>query len=167
MSTDWVVMLGNLSGSFVAVQTLLAGFAYLLGLLLVIIALTKFQSLGDSHGSQEKMSVPMAYLLGGVALIFLPSTISVLSNTAFGVGNVLQYIPYDPHSIYNSVGILVQTAGLIWFIRGCILLIHGSEPGAQEGPKGLAFLAAGILAMNFNWTMGLINSIITYLMQLL
>lgn len=168
-NADIVSMIGNLSQSLVPVQTLIAGLGYLIGIFLVITAVTKLKKIGDyrSQGSSgEKMFVPIAYLIGGAALIFLPSALKVLSSTAFGTGNILQYTPYNPYNVYASMKILIQTAGLIWFIRGAVLLVHASEPGVKEGPKGLAFIVAGILAVNFEGTVGAVNFVIEHLMSL-
>jgi hypothetical protein len=166
MNSDLVAMLGNLSRSLSSFDTLLTGLGYLIGIVFMITAMSKFRKIGDaraSSGSQEKLFIPVAYFFGGAALIFLPSMLTTLSDTVFGSSNVLQYIQYNPYSVYNSMGIVVQTAGLIWFIRGCVLLVHGSEPGVQEGPKGLAFVAGGILAMN---TMSALNYIVSHLLDL-
>lgn len=167
--SDLVAMIGNLSRSLSSVEALISGLGYLIGILFMMTGMLKLKKIGDaraSSGSHEKMFVPVAYFLGGAALIFLPSMLSILSNTTFGMGNVLEYIPYNPYSIYNSMGILIQTAGLIWFVRGCVLLVHGSEPGVQEGPKGLAFVAGGILAMNFEYTLAGVNYVVSHLLDL-
>ncbi|MCC5013747.1 MULTISPECIES: type IV secretion protein IcmC [Legionella] len=154
-STDLITMIGNLSRSLFPVQHLLSGGAYLLGIVFFMTAISKLRKIGDhraNSSSQEKMFVPLAYIIGGSALLFLPSTVQNLSNTTFGTGNVLQYANYNPYDIYSSMGLIIQTAGLIWFIRGCVLLVTASEPGVQQGGKGLAFLFAGVLAMNFENT---------------
>jgi hypothetical protein len=167
--SDLVAMIGNLSRSLSSVDTLISGLGYLIGILFMITATLKLKKIGDaraSSSSHEKMFVPVAYFVGGTALIFLPSMLGIVSNTTFGMGNILEYIPYNPYSIYNSMGILIQTAGLIWFVRGCVLLVHGSEPGVQEGPKGLAFVAGGILAMNFEYTLAAVNYVVSHLLDL-
>ena len=61
------------------------------------------------------------------------------------------------------MGILTETAGLIWFVRGCNLLAKSSEPGAKNGAKGLGFLIAGILAMNISSTSQMLNDFFTKL----
>ncbi|KTD65905.1 protein IcmC (DotV)-like protein [Legionella spiritensis] len=162
-SDDLVMMIGNLSRSLFPVQHLISGAAYLVGILFFITAISKLRKIGDARArssSQEKMFVPLAYFLGGAALLFLPSAVGVLSNTTFGVGNILQYTSFNPYDITNSMGLIIQTVGLIWFFRGCVLLVHASEPGVQHGPKGMAFLCAGVLAMNFKVTLSTANSII-------
>ena len=162
-------MIGNLSQSLIPVQELIAAFGYLLSFVLFMYAIAKLKKIGDSRargGSQEKMFVPIAYIVGATALAFLPTAMTVLSNTAFGTGNILQYAQYNPYSIYNAMKVLIQTAGLIWFIRGSLLLIHASEPGVQEGPKGLTFLISGVLAMNFEGTIATLKNALEYLMHL-
>lgn len=167
MSTiDLVTILGNVSQSLLPVQRFLTGGAYLLGILFCISALLKFKSIGDKRAnssSQEKMFVPIMYLTFGAFLLYLPTAISVLANTAFGADNVLTYVKYNKTDIYSAMGVLIRTAGVLWFIRGSVLLAHASEPGTQEGPKGLVFLCAGILSVNFDNTIAAINSIVSHL----
>ena len=164
--TDLTTILGNLSQSLFPVQHLISGFAYVAGILFFSIALFKLHKIGDARAqsaSHEKMIVPIIYMLIGAALIYLPSTIEIMANTAFGPGNILAYGTYNRYDIYSTMGLLIQTAGLIWFVRGTILITQATHPGAKkEGSKGLVFILAGILAMNFNNTVSIINSIINY-----
>ena len=166
MSAEIITMIGNLSQSLVPVQALLSGIGYLVGVFMMITAIGKLKKVGGGGGSQEKMFVPIAYFLGGSALIFLPTALSVLSNTAFGTSSILAYTQFRPYNIYSAMKVVIQTAGLLWFLRGCILLVHSSEAGAQEGPKGLTFLFAGILAMNFEGTIGILNYTLNHLMSI-
>ncbi|RUR20037.1 type IV secretion protein IcmC [Legionella sp. km535] len=159
-TVDLITILGNFSQSLYPVQRLITGGAYLLGILFVMKAIGKFKKIGDHRAqssSQEKMYTPLMYLAFGAALIYIPTVIHTMANTAFGVGNVLTYSPPPTPNIYSSMGLIIRTAGVIWFIRGCVLIIHASEPGTQEGPKGLAFIIAGIFAMNFDNTIAMIN----------
>ena len=125
----------------------------------------KFKN-ASSPSSGEGLFGPVAFFLGGAALIFLPSMLGALSTTAFGNSNILQYIQFDPFSVYNSMGIIIQTAGLIWFVRGCVLLVYSSEPGEEHGPKGLVFIVAGVFAMNFAGTVGVLNYLVSHLFSL-
>ncbi|MCP0914054.1 MULTISPECIES: type IV secretion protein IcmC [Legionella] len=169
MNADIVKMIGNISQALLHVQALVTGLAYLIGLLFVIVALKKLRKIGDARansGSHEKIFVPLAYFLGGAVFIFLPTALIALSRTAFGPTNILGYTKYDPYNIYNAMKVVIQTAGLIWFVRGSVMLVHSSNPGVQEGPKGLAFIVAGILAMNFQGTIDALNYFMDYLLKL-
>jgi hypothetical protein len=159
---DLVTILGNVSQSLYPIQRLITGGAYLLGILFFITALMKFMKIGNHRAqssSQEKMYSPMMYLVFGSMLIYLPSALNLAANTAFGVGNVLTYTSYNPNNIYSSMGLLIRTAGVLWFVRGCVLVAQASEPGTQHGPKGLVFIIAGILSMNFDNTIAVLNSV--------
>ena len=159
---DLVTILGNISHSLYPLQRLITGGAYLLGVLFFITAVMKFLKVADRRTqspSQEKMYSPMMYLLFGAILLYLPSALNLAANTAFGVGNVLTYTTYNPTNIYSSMGLFIRTAGILWFVRGCVLVAQSSEPGAKHGPKGLVFIIAGILSMNFDNTVGMLNTI--------
>ncbi|MDX2345302.1 MAG: type IV secretion protein IcmC [Legionella sp.] len=167
---DLVSILTNLSKSLAPIQALLSGFGYLLGITLVMISIGKFRKIGDARAqspSQEKMFVPTAYLILGVGLIFLPTAVSTLANTAFGSNNVLAYSPDGEDNITAAVKMMIQTAGILWFVRGSVLLAHGSEPGVKEGSKGLMFIVAGIFALNFDNTTDAINYALTHFFSLM
>ena len=157
-------MIGNLSKSLVEVQSLITGGGYLLGIGLVVSGLIKCTKI--SARSREKISVPLAFILGGAALIFLPTSIDALSNTLFGSTSALEYTTYNPYNIYQSMEVLIKTAGLLWFVRGAVLLVNAAEPGEQQGPKGLAFVLAGICALNIEYTIGWVDGFFTYIMNL-
>lgn len=167
---DLVDILRNLRGSLAPIQMMLTGFAYVLGLALMLLALMKFRKIanaGHQSPSQEKVFVPITYMAIGVGLIFLPSSFSVLSNTFFGTANVLAYSTPNDSTVLSIMTFFIQTAGVLWFIRGSILLVHASEPGVQHGSKGLTFILAGILAMNFEGTFEMLNSMLTYLFSVM
>lgn len=166
---DLVTMIGNLTRSLAPIQKLITGGAYLFGILFFITAISKLKKIGDKRtnsSSQEKMFTPMMYLLFGSALLYLPSALSVMADTAFGAGNVLTYGDYSKVTVLGSMRVLIRTAGLLWFVRGCILVAHASEPGVQEGPKGLAFIIAGVLAINFDNSVGAIDYVVNQLISL-
>lgn len=159
----------NLSQSLGPVQQLITGLGYLIGLAFVVIALFKFKKIGDSRvhsHSQEKMFVPAAFLVIGAGLIFLPSAFSVLTSTFFGADNILAYAPDTGNALTNAVEFFVQTAGVLWFVRGCVLLAQSSEPGVKEGSKGLTFIFAGILALNFDATTHAVGTALAHFFSL-
>lgn len=165
---DLVTILGNISQSLYPVQKLITGLAYVLGILLFVNALGKLKKIAETRAhssSHEKMSSVLLYAGFGAALIYLPTALHSLANTAFGVGNVLTYSNYNPRNIYSVIGVFIRTAGLLWFVRGSMLVVYSSEPGSKEGPKGLVFILSGILAMNFDNTIAMANTILSYLIS--
>lgn len=168
-SVTFLTMLGHLSQSLPNLQHLVAGFAYLLALLFYIVAFQKFHKIGSSRHSSESLFSPIAYVIGGSVLLFLPSSYTTLSNTIFGVGNILSYAQSNSQNIYSIMNIIIRTAGLIWFVRGAVLLTQASEPGKNHGPKGLLFVIAGIFSMNFETTIAtlawIMNQLIAYTLK--
>ncbi|TAL60188.1 MAG: type IV secretion protein IcmC [Legionella sp.] len=157
---DIVTILGNISQSLYPVQRLITGGAYILGILFFITAIYKFRQIADhrvNSSSQEKMYGPILYTVMGAALLFLPTALGILSNTAFGTGNILSYAPVNRNNVASMIGLFIRTAGVLWFVRGCVLVAHSSHPGQQHGGKGLLFIAAGVLAMNFDNTIAIMN----------
>ena len=167
---DLVSIFVNLSESLAPIQALVSGFGYVIGIALVIAAIGKFHKIGDARAmshSQEKIFVPVTFLLMGVGLIFLPTAVSTLANTAFGSSNILAYSTEGKNNITAAVEFLIQTAGVIWFVRGSVLLAHASEPGVKEGSKGLTFIMAGIFALNFDNTTGAIDYALNQLFSMM
>lgn len=164
MNTDYITMLGNLSQSLYPIQRLITGGGYLLGTLFIMTAFFKFKKV-SSHGSREHMFSPIMYLLIGAVLIFLPSTLEVMSNTAFGTGNILA-IPYNKVDVRSTVILLIRTVGIVWFIRGCVLVAHASEPGKNHGLKGMLFIISGLFAINFEGSVAMMNWTLNNLLEM-
>lgn len=166
---DLTAMLINLSNSMQPVQKLLSGMGYLLGIILVIIGLGKLKNVLEKHhgGHQEGVGAAIAFILGGALLLYLPSSVETLSNTFFGPYNVLSY-SRQPSPLYHALVVIIETTGLLWFIRGTSLMISASKPGDDKiGPKGFAFLIAGILAMNFESTTSALTTTMSYIFALI
>ena len=162
-SADLITIFGNISHSLAPLQQLFSGGAYVLGIIFIISAFLRFVKISDSRPgapSQEKMFAPLMHLLIGTLLLYLPTALNLAANTAFGVGNILTYSPYPTSNVANLIKLFIQTAGILWFIRGCVLVVHSSEPGTKHAFKGLAFIIAGILAANFDNTVSMLNSVV-------
>jgi hypothetical protein len=157
---DITAMLINLSNSLIPVQSFLSGLGYLIGIVLIMSGLAQLKEAGDKKGgsSGEHLAVPLACIGGGVLLLYLPSSFSALSNTVFGATNILSYGDTDPDSLHHALMLLIETTGLLWFVRGTVLLVHASEPGQKQGGKGMTFLIAGVFAMNFDNTIVAFNA---------
>ena len=174
-SADIISMIGNLSQSLPSIQAMLGGMSYILGIVFCMVALARFRDNfakgGGGGDAQTTMWSPVAYLLAGAAMLFMPTMFDTLSNTLFGAGSsVLQYSGYNPYDIYTSMTILIETIGMVWFLRGCVLLAHSSKPSQGEekghGLKGFLFLIAGLFAINFQSTVNMLNFMLNNLMSL-
>lgn len=169
-------ILSNVSKSLPSVQYMLGGLSYLLGIAFVMIALLRFKENSEKSGAGEQSqhpAAPYAYLVTGSMLFFLPSMMNALSATLFGsTNNVLQYGGYVPYDVYGAMTILIETIGIVWFIRGCVLLSHASHPEQGQtgskgvGSKGLLFVVGGLFAINFHGTVSMMDSAMNYLLNL-
>lgn len=161
---DLITILGNASQSLVPIEHLVTGVSYLVGLVLVYSGIFRFKKIGAAGGySQDHYFSALSLIVAGAALLFLPTSIRILSYSTFGTENILSYSNYNKGDIFQSMGILVQTAGLIWFVRGCIMVVHASEPGHQNGLRGFFFIVTGMFAMNFTLTMSVVNYVVSTL----
>lgn len=168
-SNNIIQIIINLSQALGPVQHLVSGMAYLLGIIFIISGISKLYSIsGASKSSRggENSFVPLSYIVGGTALLYVPTTFQVLTATVFGAGSALQYATVNPVNILSAIMLLIQTAGLVWFVRGCVLLVVSSQPGVQEGPKGMVFIFAGIMSMNIETTAAILSTLMTEMAKL-
>jgi uncharacterized membrane protein HdeD (DUF308 family) len=161
---DLTAMLINLSNSLAPVQKLLSGFGYLVGITLMISGLLELKKHAESRGGQsshEDALTALAFIFGGALLVYMTSTVTALSNTVFGATNILSYSVNSSPNLYHAMLVLIQTTGVLWFVRGMVLLVQSTKPGHKEGAKGMTFMLAGIGAINFESSMHVID----YVMQ--
>ena len=159
VNLDLISMLGNLSKSMRSVQSLISGLGYVVGITFILHSILKFKEHIDSgKSSQTGLNLPLAYLFAGAALIYMPSMLNTLSVTFFGTSSVLEYTTAKPINIDVYMHAIIATAGVIWFVRGCVLLAHASDPRSGRkgskgiGAKGLSFLVMGIFATHLDAT---------------
>lgn len=168
-------ILNNVANSMPAVERLVTGASYLIGLLFVFKAIATLKSYGESKTAMSQnasMKEPMVYLACGAMLVYFPSAFKVLMQTSFGYENVLQYAPISSSNsafdaIFGSgsaigepIAIIIQVIGVIAFVRGWVLIARASGQGQQPGGtgKGLMHVFGGILAMNIVGTIDMINN---------
>ena len=167
---DLTAMIINLSNSMQPVQRLLSGMGYLFGIILVILGLGKLKHVLETRngGHQESLGAGIIFILGGALLLYLPSSVSMFSNTFFGASNVLSYSSNNVDPLYHAMIVIIETTGLLWFVRGTYLIVNSSKPGDDKiGPKGLAFLIAGILSMNVESTIIALDNTLHYIFALM
>lgn len=142
-SVDAAQMLVNFSQSFPAIQTLIVGSAYLLGIAFMFRALYNMKVYGEARAmmsTQSSLKEPVAYFVTGAVFIYLPTALDIFMNTTFGTANILSYqqMPGQNKFEYGkgflAVLRLVQLVGLIAFVRGWLLVAKAStREGGQMG----------------------------------
>ncbi|RUR12243.1 type IV secretion protein IcmC [Legionella sp. km772] len=168
-------ILNNVANSMPAVEKLVTGAAYLIGLLFVFKAIATLRSYGESRtmmSNNGSMKEPLIYLASGAMLIYFPTAFKIFMQTSFGYENVLQYAPVNsPNNAFDTLfgsgsavgeplSIIIQVIGVIAFVRGWVLIARASGQGQQPGGtgKGLMHVCGGILAMNIVGTLDMINN---------
>lgn len=165
----------NLASSLVPVQRLITGTAYLIGIFFALKAFYTLKTFGEQRSmmsQQSNIKEPILYLIVSAGLIYLPTSFQIFMNTTFGYNSILAYAAVNSGSstivswfgASNPAGaaltLMIQTIGLVAFIRGWILLAnsaaHGQPPGGTG--KGLTHIIGGILAMNIVGTLQIIDN---------
>lgn len=172
-----VDILTNIASNMESVERLVSGAAYLIGIVFAIKALLSLKELGETRSAQSssgKSSVkePLMYFLVAAMLIYLPTGFQVMMNSTFGYSNVLAYAPINSNNstldilfgqdsaVGASLSIIIQTIGLIAFVRGWVLIAKTASQGQPPGGtgKGMVHVFGGILAMNIVGTLQIINN---------
>lgn len=168
-----VDILTNIASTLKPVQKLISGAAYLIGLSFAIKALYCLKSYGEQRAmsSNSSLKEPMAYFLVAGMLIYLPTGFQILMNSTFGPNSsILAYS--DSSTMANFFGensaagsaitLIIQTLGLIAFVRGWVLIARSASQGQPPGGtgKGMIHVFGGILAMNIVGTLEILNNTI-------
>ncbi len=160
--TDMIEQLG-LSAD--PMMRLISGFCYVVGFNLFWVSTKKFNKMADWRargGTGGPTFIPISYMLGGAAFVFLPTMLDVARNSFFG-SSPIGYTDFfgDLQASYGNFVYatmrLINLAGLVWFVRGVSLLTQSSEQGIQHGPKGLWFVVAGIFALNVEYSEAVVS----------
>lgn len=170
-----VDVLSNIASTLQPVDRLISWAAYLIGLMFVVKAVYSLKSYGESRtmmSGNSNIKEPIIYFLVAGMLLYLPTGFQVLMNTTFGYANVLAYAPIDSNSqalntlfgsdsvVGESLALVIQTIGLIAFVRGWVLIARSASQGQPPGGtgKGMVHVFGGILAMNIVGTLQIINN---------
>lgn len=163
-NADWIK---HLAGSLDQVYTMVTGAAYLIGVAFAFKALYSLKVYGEMRtmmSSNASMKEPLTYMLVGAVFIYLPTGVDIFLNTTFGDHNILAYSQLDnAFSLTESNGgwallKLLQTIGVIAFVRGWVLIARASSQGQQPGGfgKGITHVFGGILMMNIVRTLNIL-----------
>jgi len=177
MATESSNVLVNVAESMAPVYHMVTGAAYVIGIAFAFKALYSLKVYGEQRtmmSSQNSMKEPLMYLLIAAIFIYLPTGFAVLMTSTFGYSNVLAYqsaggtasILFGPQNsdFGQSITIIIQTIGVIAFVRGWMNIAKASGQGQQPGGvgKGLMYVVGGIFCMNIVGTVDVINNTLFY-----
>ena len=137
------------------VTRLLFATAYLMGIGFMVRALYYLKVYGEARtmmASQSNFLTPVAMIICGACLIFLPTAIDVLNYTLYDTNDILSYQgAVNPYQDFIVVaGLIVKLIGFIAVIRGFVMLAGTGKQGAQpQTAKAITHLIGGVMAINF------------------
>ncbi|KTD32760.1 IcmC (DotE) [Legionella nautarum] len=173
--TNQVDILTNIANNLLPVERLITGAAYLIGLAFAFKAIYTLKSYGESRtmmSSSSNIKEPIIYLIVAGIFIYFPTGLAIMLQTTFGSSSILQYAPVNSNNqmisgmfgsgslVGRPLAIIIQTIGVIAFVRGWILIARSASQGQPPGGtgKGLVHVFGGILAMNIVATLEIINN---------
>jgi intracellular multiplication protein IcmC len=174
--TNQADILNNIANNLLPVERLVTGAAYLIGLAFAFKAIYSLKSYGESRtmmSTNTSIKEPLTYLFIAGIFIWFPTGLAILLQTTFGSSSILAYAPVGSGesqiitAVFGSgsrigrpLAIIIQTVGVIAFVRGWVLIARSASQGQPPGGtgKGLVHVFGGILAMNIVATLQIINN---------
>lgn len=165
--SDNIDIINNIAANLIPIQSLVTGAAYVMGLGFAFKGLMSLKQVGESRSSmssQSSIKEPLVYLLVASMLIFFPTAVSVVLTTTFGRANGPNPLEYSSEGVGAQLGksivTIIQTIGIIGFIRGWVLLARAGGHSQQPGSLGKAIMHifGGILAINIVLTLEIIKN---------
>lgn len=170
METTINSMWTSFAASIPQLDSMVIGFAYILGICFIFYAIGQLHDLADrytKHSVKGGMWEPIAYFICGSMLLWLPSWIPVFEQTLFGTDSPLAYsstilnnFPAMQNVSDYAITETLEFVGIVFFVRGVALMALSSAPGTQHGTRGFIFMIAGVLSVNFPATFELVQSTI-------
>lgn len=177
--TNQADILNNIANNLAPVQKLITGAAYIIGMSLAFKALYSLKVYGEARtmmASNSSIKEPIIYLIVATMFIYFPTGIDMVLTSTFGDANILQYQPVNGGDNQGAISTLfgsgspvgrpltmiIQTIGLVAFVRGWVLIARSAAQGQPPGGtgKGLIHVFGGILAINIVATINIINNTI-------
>jgi len=175
----WMVaqadIINNIAASLGPVQKLITGAAYIIGLAFTVKAIYSLKVYGESRtmmSGNTNIKEPITYFIVSAIFLYFPTALASMLQTTFGDSNILQYTSIDSNNatistlfgptspVGASLTMLIQTIGLIAFVRGWVMIARSASQGQPPGGtgKGLMHVFGGILAINIVATLQMINN---------
>ncbi|MCS5708318.1 hypothetical protein CC99x_005305 [Candidatus Berkiella cookevillensis] len=161
-----------LTSSFYSLEKMLLVLSYIIGLFLVLRGLMMYRAFANqTYGSAQRGEIagPMVFLIVGIMLIYLPSTMNASLQTIFGTSEIGQlsslasYQSTDSSenwlNLQNIFIKYLKLVGFIAFLRGWIILSKMGHPGAQPGSigKGITHIFGGVVLINLVDTINILG----------
>lgn len=157
-SANLGTMFSNFTSSALAITELIKYSAYIIGLFLIVGAISKFmKQAGDSRQDTGGLRAPLVMFFCGVSIFALTSTVNIALTTmslGSGPGNILSSsvgsgLDASASNAIKGVFAFVQMLGYIAFIRGWLFLVDYGN-GKQDGTmsRGLVHIFGGVAAIN-------------------
>ena len=163
---DFVTMVKNFASSVVLVESFVFHLLYLVGICLLIAGIYGLAVFGmGAHADHDKKRIALLKIVIGAIFIFLPTTLSVMNTSFFGQGANLSYTEYKGFTLYDAVKIIAQTGGVVWFAHGVLMILKQDQGGREKSFKALVYIIAGTCALNFDYFVTAVSSILTDIMN--
>lgn len=148
-------MLENLANQIPYAMRMITAIAYVIGMYLIIYGVVQLKHFGESRtmGSQDNgLMKPIAYLVVGSLLLYLPTSVQVGMSTFWGTPSPISYVSGTDQwtQFINDCFLVVELFGTIAFIRGLLMLTSVGGQGGQPGTlsKALTHIIGGLLCIN-------------------
>lgn len=174
---DASTMLGSIMESFPGFVNFLNLFTSLMGVILTGMAIFKFIEFDRLNGNDGGRSLlaPFMYLLSGVALWNLGSSVDTFLETIYGpstsVQTLLSYsssgskLPENTAKMAMLLIMCIRLVGYIAFIKGWLILKRigsGSQGSDEVFSKALVHLFFGVAAINIVETVNIVSSTVGF-----
>lgn len=169
---DLTQMLATVSSNLPQIMALITAVIYIIGMYIIVVsvaAMRKAPLLRSAGQGEPDMWTCIKHMFVGAALLYLPTTINVATQTLFSsyaTGEPYAY-PTDASATnylvaFHSALLLVQLIGVIAIAKGVHELGYGQGGNSQEKghtgqfAKGIAHIVGGVLCCNLPLTIRVI-----------
>lgn len=147
-------MLVNFATQLPNLMRMVTAIAYVMGMFFMIRGIVRMKHLGEARtmmSHEHSLTAPIAYLVVGALLLYLPTTINIGMSTLWTDPNPYGYLQQTDQwaQFLNVCFMVIQFIGVIAIIRGLVSLSHVGGQGHQGGLKtGITQIIGGILCVN-------------------
>ncbi len=147
-------MLVNIAKQIPDLMRFITALAYVMGMYFIYVGLLKLKQFGEARtqmSQDRELKGPMAYMIIGTLLLYLPTSVQVGLSTFWTNPNPYGYLQLEDQwsQFINICFMIVQFFGTIAFIRGLVILSRlGGHSGPDTFSKGITHVIGGILCIN-------------------